>query len=116
MIALWVVDKRWNVVARRSVKLSDNSQHFWHAACGRHFRYMQPESVRRALDRPGSNGTLACFICDALKTHMSKHVPQVQAAAEGSGQQWVAEVHCLQEALPILLTEVRRPLHAVSAC
>lgn len=98
MIILYVKDKALNPVSWRRVLLTCDSQYCWHASCGRHYRYMQPESVRRALDRTKGTeleGKLQCFVCAALQTQTSKYVPQVQAAADGSGHVWVPEAHCL---------------------
>jgi hypothetical protein len=105
MKALWVPELNGRSCV--GVMLSSEEQYYWRASCGqlRHYRYMQPRSVLRALERNGSNGSgsngsgssgLRCPICEALQTELSRHVPPVQAATTSTGQLWLAEVHCLQ--------------------
>lgn len=119
---LWVSGEGLNPDWRR-VRLSCTEKYFWKAPCGKpkHYRIAQPATVYRALgldkasssngggssassgggsgggNGGGSGGSRwRCFICDALQTQLSRHVPAVQAAASSSAQLWVPEVHCLE--------------------
>ena len=88
----------------RRVLLSCTLKYLWYAGCSvpGHYRIAQPSTVWRALglDKAGkgksSNSRWRCFLCDALATQLSRHVPKVQAAASNSQQPWVPEVHCLR--------------------
>jgi hypothetical protein len=93
MKALWVKEKGLNP-SMKGIALSSTQQYYWHASCGLHYRLVQPNTVKKALQREAAG--LRCFICDALSTHVSRHVPPVQQATEATEHFWLPEVHCLR--------------------
>lgn len=110
MGALWAADK--NRVDKRKVFVSCKKLYFWLASCRLHYRLMRVDSVQQAVKRQrkaasstGSNGSsgsnadrccLRCPVCDPAGTEISRHVRPVHAAADATGELWVAEVHCVQ--------------------
>jgi hypothetical protein len=53
MKALWVKDKGLNP-SMKGVALSSTQQYYWHASCGLHYRLVQPNTVKKAVQQGGT--------------------------------------------------------------